>query len=66
MGEEPVFLKNLRVSLFNDDLSNEPDISQIHLAGHWTVPLRSQGIDSKESILPSWRACMAPLLLLGS
>jgi hypothetical protein len=27
--------KNLRVSLFNDDLSNEPNFSRIHLAGQY-------------------------------
>ncbi len=28
-----IFPKNLRASLFNDDLSNEPNFGQIHLAG---------------------------------
>ncbi len=27
------------VTLFNDDLSNEPNFGRIHLAGHWTVSL---------------------------
>ncbi len=27
--------KNLRASLFNDDLSNEPNFGRIHLAGQY-------------------------------
>ncbi len=33
MGDGRIFLKNLRASLFNDNLSNEPNFGQIHLAG---------------------------------
>jgi hypothetical protein len=29
------FSENLRASLFNDDLSNEPNFSQAHLAGQY-------------------------------
>ncbi len=28
-------IENLRASLFNDDLSNEPTFSQIHLVGQY-------------------------------
>ncbi len=34
-GVRADFLKNLRASLFNDDLSNEPDVDRIHLAGQY-------------------------------
>jgi hypothetical protein len=33
MGDGRIFSKNLRASLFNDDLSNESNFGQIHLAG---------------------------------
>jgi hypothetical protein len=33
------FYKNLRASLFNDDLSNEPYFGQIHLAGQYLLIL---------------------------
>ncbi len=32
-GRRTDFSENLRASLFNDDLSNEPNLSPIHLAG---------------------------------
>jgi len=32
-GGGRIFLKTFRASLFNDDLSNEPNFGQIHLAG---------------------------------
>jgi hypothetical protein len=35
MGEGPDFSKILRASLLNDDLSNEPNFGQIHLAGQY-------------------------------
>jgi hypothetical protein len=36
MGRRWIFLKNLRASLFNDDLwNNEPNFSKIHLAGQY-------------------------------
>jgi hypothetical protein len=35
MGDGRIFLKNLRASLFNDDLSNEPNVGRIHLAGQY-------------------------------
>jgi hypothetical protein len=38
MGEGRIFLKTCRASLFNDDLSNEPNFCWIHLA----VPLISR------------------------
>ncbi len=31
MGDGQICLKNHRASLFNDDLSNEPNFGQIHL-----------------------------------
>jgi hypothetical protein len=34
MGGGQIFLKTFRASLFNEDLSNEPNLGQIHLAGH--------------------------------
>jgi hypothetical protein len=34
-GDGQIFLKTLGASLFNDDLSNEPDFGRIHLAGQW-------------------------------
>jgi hypothetical protein len=34
MGGGWIFPKNLRACLFNDDLTNEPNFGQIHLAGH--------------------------------
>jgi hypothetical protein len=33
MGGEWIFLKTFRASLFNEELSNEPNFGQIHLAG---------------------------------
>ncbi len=39
MGGGRIFLKNLRDTTFNKDLSNEPNLGRIHLAGQWTVPL---------------------------
>jgi hypothetical protein len=36
-GEREDFSKNLRASLFNVDLSNEPNFSQIHLAGQYLL-----------------------------
>ncbi len=30
-----IFLKTFRASLFNDDLSNEPNFGRIHLAGQY-------------------------------
>jgi hypothetical protein len=30
-----IFLEDHRASFFNDDLSNEPNFSQIHLAGQY-------------------------------
>jgi hypothetical protein len=33
MGDERIFLKILRASLFIEDLSNEPYFGRIHLAG---------------------------------
>jgi hypothetical protein len=33
MEDGQIFSKNLRDSLFNDDLSNEPNFGRIHLAG---------------------------------
>ncbi len=38
-GIREQFSKNLRASLFNEDLSNEPNFGRIHLAGQWTVHL---------------------------
>ncbi len=35
MGGGQIFLKNRRASLFNDDLSNEPNFGRIHLAGQY-------------------------------
>ncbi len=32
MGDGRIFLKTFRASLFNEDLSNEPNFGQIHLA----------------------------------
>jgi hypothetical protein len=37
VGDGRIFLKNLRASLFNDDLSNEITFSQIHLAGQYLL-----------------------------
>ena len=33
MGGGRIFLKTFRASLFNEDLSNEPNFGRIHLAG---------------------------------
>jgi hypothetical protein len=38
MVDGRIFLKNLRASLFNEDLSNEPNFGPIH--PRWTVPLK--------------------------
>ncbi len=35
MGGERIFLKTFRASLFNEDLSNEPNFGRIHLAGQY-------------------------------
>ncbi len=35
MGDVRICLKNNRTYLFNDDLSNEPNFGQIHLAGQY-------------------------------
>ncbi len=35
MGGMRIFLKTFRASLFNDDLSNEPNFGRIHLAGQY-------------------------------
>ncbi len=35
MGGSRIFPKNLRASLFNDDLSNEPNFGRNHLAGQY-------------------------------
>ncbi len=35
MGGWLIFLKNLRDTTFNKDLSNEPKFGQIHLAGQY-------------------------------
>ncbi len=35
MGDGRIISKNLRASLFNDDLSNEPNFLRIHLAGQY-------------------------------
>jgi hypothetical protein len=35
MGEGWIFLNTFRASLFNDDLSNEPNFGRIHLAGQY-------------------------------
>jgi hypothetical protein len=35
MGDELIFLKSLRDTSFNKDLSNEPTFGQIHLAGQY-------------------------------
>ncbi len=31
-----IFLKTFRTSIFNEDLSNEPNLGWIHLAGEYT------------------------------
>ncbi len=35
MGGGRIFLKAFRASHFNEDLSNEPNFGQIHLAGQY-------------------------------
>ncbi len=35
MGGRQIFLKTYQVSLFNEDLSNEPIFGRIHLAGQY-------------------------------
>ncbi len=35
MGGRQIFLKTFRSSLFNEDLSNEPNFGRIHLAGQY-------------------------------
>ncbi len=35
MGGRGIFLKTFRASLFNEDLSNEPNFGRIHLAGQY-------------------------------
>ncbi len=34
-GGTRIFLKTFRASLFNEDLSNEPNFGRIHLAGQY-------------------------------
>ncbi len=46
MGDGSIFLKNHSASLFNEDLSNEPNFGRIHLAGQY-VPLSLLDILSK-------------------
>ncbi len=38
MGDGRIFLKNLRDTPFNKDLSNEPNWGLIHLAGQYLQP----------------------------
>ncbi len=45
MGEGLIFPKNLCASLFNDDLSNEPNFGRIHLAG--TIPLKYRNVQQR-------------------
>ncbi len=40
MVDGRIFLENLRASLFNDDLSNEPNFGWIHLVGQY-IPLNN-------------------------
>ncbi len=35
MGGGRIFLKTFRASLFNDELSNEPNFGRIHLVGQY-------------------------------
>ncbi len=35
MGDGWIFLKNHRASVFNEDISNEPNFGGIHLAGQY-------------------------------
>jgi hypothetical protein len=35
MGSRRIFLKTYRASLFNEDLSKEPNFGRIHLAGQY-------------------------------
>ncbi len=35
MGGGRIYLKTFRVSLYNEDLSNEPNFGRIHLAGQY-------------------------------
>ncbi len=35
MGNGRIFLKTIRASLFNDNLSNGPNFGRIHLAGQY-------------------------------
>ncbi len=37
MGGVLIFLKTLRAFLLNDDLSNEPNVGRIHLAGQYLL-----------------------------
>ena len=37
MGDGRIFLKNLRDTSFNKDLSNEPTFGRIHLAGSFKL-----------------------------
>ncbi len=46
MGGGQIFLKTFRTSLFNDDLSNEPNFGLIHLAGEYLSSLAEN--DSKK------------------
>jgi hypothetical protein len=43
MGVGLIFPNNLRASLFNDDLSNEPNFGRIHLA---IIPLNQWGSET--------------------
>jgi hypothetical protein len=49
MGDGRIFPKNLLASLFNDDLSNEPNVGRIHLASWtlWTVRLMYAGVAAR-------------------
>jgi hypothetical protein len=48
MGDGQIFLKTFRASLFNDDLSNEPNFGRIHLVGQYLLALT-------HSFLNLWR-----------
>jgi hypothetical protein len=61
MGDERIFLKSIRDASFNTDLSNEPNFDQIHLAGQWTVPLKT-GAEALERPLDRFRLNQVKLL----
>ncbi len=52
MGDVRIFSKNLRASLFNDDLSNEPNFGRIHLAGQY-LKHKNYPVD----FICSWEHC---------